>query len=101
MGALVSMQNTGARVMGVPYDEEGLDVDALEGVLARHEVKLVCVQSGSQNPTGQDMSPARAERLLQLARERSFLHPRGRRLLHGALRHARAAAAAVPCRRTT
>jgi 2-aminoadipate transaminase len=72
MGALVSMQNTGARVVGVPYDEYGLDVDALEAVLARHEVKLVCVQSGSQNPTGQDMSPARAERLLQLARERSF-----------------------------
>lgn len=72
MGALVSMQNTGARVVGVPYDEQGIDVDALEGILARHEVKLVSVQSGSQNPTGQDMSPERAERLLQLARERSF-----------------------------
>jgi 2-aminoadipate transaminase len=44
----------------------------LEWILARHEVKLVSVQSGSQNPTGQDMSPERAERLLQLARERSF-----------------------------
>lgn len=72
MGALVSMQNTGARVVGVPYDEQGIDVDALEGILARHEVKLVSVQSGSQNPTGQDMSPERAERLLQLARKRSF-----------------------------
>jgi DNA-binding transcriptional MocR family regulator len=72
MGALVSMQDTGARVMGIPYDEHGLDVDALEVILARHEVKLVSVQSGSQNPTGQDMSPERAERLLQLARERSF-----------------------------
>jgi DNA-binding transcriptional MocR family regulator len=72
MGALVSMQNAGARVLGVPYDEQGIDVDALEAVLARHEIKLVVVQSGSQNPTGQDMSPERAERLLDLARERSF-----------------------------
>lgn len=72
MGALVSMQNAGARVMGVPYDQEGLDVDALERILARHEVKLVSVQSGSQNPTGQDLSAERAERLLALARERSF-----------------------------
>jgi DNA-binding transcriptional MocR family regulator len=72
MGALVSMQATGARVLGVPYDEQGIDIDALEWILARHEVKLVSVQSGSQNPTGQDMSPERAERLLQLARERSF-----------------------------
>jgi DNA-binding transcriptional MocR family regulator len=72
MGALVSMQDTGARVLGVPYDEQGIDVEALEAILARHEVKLVSVQSGSQNPTGQDMSPERAERLVQLARDRSF-----------------------------
>jgi DNA-binding transcriptional MocR family regulator len=72
MGALVSMQDTGARVLGVPYDDRGIDVDALEAILSRHEVKLVSVQSGSQNPTGQDLSPERAERLLQLARERSF-----------------------------
>jgi DNA-binding transcriptional MocR family regulator len=72
MGTLVSMHNSGARVIGVPYDEQGLDVVALEQVLARHEVKLVSVQTGSQNPTGQDMSPERAERLVALAQERSF-----------------------------
>lgn len=72
MGALVSLEQSGARVLGVPYDDQGLDVDALERILARHEVKLVSVQTGSQNPTGQDLSPARGERLLELARERSF-----------------------------
>jgi GntR family transcriptional regulator of abcA and norABC len=72
MGALASIQDTGARVLGVRYDEDGLDVDALEAILARHEVKLVSVQTGSQNPTGFDLSPERAERLLELARERSF-----------------------------
>lgn len=72
MGTLVSMEQSGARVLGVPYDSEGLDVDALEQILARHEVKLVSVQTGSQNPTGQDMSPERVQRLLELARERSF-----------------------------
>lgn len=72
MGTLVSLEAAGARVLGVPYDAEGLDVDALERILARHEVKLVVLQTGSQNPTGQDMSPERIERLLELARERSF-----------------------------
>jgi DNA-binding transcriptional MocR family regulator len=72
IGALASIQNTGARVLGVPYDDAGLDVDALEAILARYEVKLIFVQSGSQNPTGQDMGPERAQRLLELARERSF-----------------------------
>ena len=72
MGTLVSLESAGARVLGVPYDADGIDVDALERILARHEVKLVALQTGSQNPTGQDMSAERVARLLELARERSF-----------------------------
>jgi 2-aminoadipate transaminase len=56
----------------VPSDEDGLDIDALERVLARHDVKLVCVQPACHNPTGRDLSPERAQRLIELARERSF-----------------------------
>ena len=37
-GLLHSLRATGARVIGVPVDEHGLDVDALERQLARHEV---------------------------------------------------------------
>ncbi|MGI8713673.1 MAG: PLP-dependent aminotransferase family protein [Solirubrobacteraceae bacterium] len=72
IGALASLQNAGARVLGVPYGRDGFDVGALEAILAHHEVKLVVVQTASQNPTGQDLAPERAERLLELARERSF-----------------------------
>jgi DNA-binding transcriptional MocR family regulator len=72
MGTLASLEESGARVFGAPYDDDGLDIEALEQILARHEVKAVVVQTGSQNPTGQDMSLERAERLLALARERSF-----------------------------
>jgi 2-aminoadipate transaminase len=72
IGVLSSLQATGARVIGVPVDEDGMDVDALEGILARHEVKLVAVQSASHNPTGRDLSPERGGRLLEMARERSF-----------------------------
>jgi DNA-binding transcriptional MocR family regulator len=72
MGTLASLEESGARVFGVPYDEEGLDIAALEQILARHEVKAVLVQTGSQNPTGQDMTQERVEQLLALARERSF-----------------------------
>jgi DNA-binding transcriptional MocR family regulator len=72
IGLLSSLRATGARVIGVPYDVEGLDVDALERVLARHEVKLCALQPACQNPTGRDLSPERRERLVTLARERSF-----------------------------
>jgi 2-aminoadipate transaminase len=72
VGALSSLRATGARVIGIPYGPDGLDIGALEQVLARHEVKVVCLQTSSQNPTGRDMSPERRERLAELAVERNF-----------------------------
>ena len=72
VGSLGSTRATGARVIGVPYRSDGLDIDALEQVLARHEVKVVVVQTASQNPTGADMSNENRERLARLAMERSF-----------------------------
>jgi DNA-binding transcriptional MocR family regulator len=71
-GTLSSLQATGARLIGIPVDEDGLDVDALERVLARHEIKLCVLQSSCQNPTGRDLSAPRAARLIELARSRSF-----------------------------
>ena len=71
-GILASLQATGARVLPLPVDAEGADVAALERILARHEVKLVALQSACSNPTGADLSPARRERLLELARTRGF-----------------------------
>lgn len=71
-GILSSLEATGARVIGVPVDEDGFDVDSLERVLARHEVKLCALQTGCQNPTGRDLAPERRTRLVELARERSF-----------------------------
>jgi len=71
-GLLSSLRSTGARVIGVPFDRDGLSTDALERVLTRHEVKLVALQTACQNPTGRDMSAPRRERLAQLARERNF-----------------------------
>src|SRR3954451_15358985 len=72
IGTVSSLQASGARVLGVPFDEGGIDVEAFERILGRHEVKLLALQTGCQNPTGQDLSPERAQRLVELARERSF-----------------------------
>jgi DNA-binding transcriptional MocR family regulator len=71
-GALASLQATGARVLPLPIDADGVDIDALERILARHEIKLVALQEACQNPTGADLSPERRERLLGLARTRGF-----------------------------
>jgi DNA-binding transcriptional MocR family regulator len=71
-GTLASLQATGARVLPLPVGPDGPDVDALERILARHEIKLVAVQASCQNPTGADLSPAARARLLELARTRGF-----------------------------
>src|SRR5215218_10248491 len=71
-GLLDSLRQTGARVIGVPVDEDGFDVGQLERLLTRHEVKLVALQTACQNPTGRDLSEERRARLAALARERNF-----------------------------
>ena len=71
-GLLDSLRQTGARVIGVPVDENGFDVGQLERLLARHEVKLVALQTACQNPTGRDLSDERRSRLAELAIERNF-----------------------------
>ena len=72
IGGLNSLHATGARVIGIPVDGDGLDVDLLEKVLASNEVKLCALQTACQNPTGADLSPERRERLARLAVERNF-----------------------------
>jgi 2-aminoadipate transaminase len=72
VGTLGSLEATGARVIGIASDEDGLDVDALERVLARHPVKLVALQTACQNPTGRHLGEDRRRRLVELAREWSF-----------------------------
>jgi DNA-binding transcriptional MocR family regulator len=72
VGILSSARATGARIIGVPVDEDGMNIDALEQVLARHEVKLCALQTDCQNPTGVDLSAERRDRLAQLAMERNF-----------------------------
>jgi DNA-binding transcriptional MocR family regulator len=72
LGMLESLRNTGARVIGAPVDEDGLDVETVERLLARHEVKIVALQTACQNPTGGNLSEERRERLVELAVERNF-----------------------------
>ena len=72
IGMMTALRSTGARLIGVPVDGEGFDVDTLERLLKRHEVKLVGLQSACQNPTGRNLSEERRRRLAELAMERNF-----------------------------
>ena len=72
MSVIRAIRASGARVHPVPIDEDGLQVDALEALLARTEIKALAIQPRSHNPTGRDLVPDRRERLLELARRHGF-----------------------------
>lgn len=81
----------GAKVEPLPVDEHGLQLDALEALLARATIKAVYVTPHHQYPTTVALSPGRRMRLLELARQHRFaiieddydheLHHEGRPLL--------------------
>ncbi|MQA84817.1 MAG: aminotransferase class I/II-fold pyridoxal phosphate-dependent enzyme [Streptosporangiales bacterium] len=57
----------GARLSGVPMDDEGIEVRALGAALAGQAPSLLCVMPTYHNPTGILMSPARRRQVAALA----------------------------------
>lgn len=59
----------GARIIGVPRLPDGPDLQALELLLETHRPRLFFTQSLAHNPTGSDLTAAKAFRILQLAQK--------------------------------
>lgn len=62
----------GARLICVPRGPDGPDVDALDRLAAEHRPRLYFTQSVLQNPTGTNMTPHVAYRVLQTASRHDF-----------------------------
>ena len=63
----------GLKVVGVPTDREGLDIDALEMMLLDgHRPRLLYVIPAYQNPTGATLTLQRRRRLIRLAQQYGF-----------------------------
>jgi DNA-binding transcriptional MocR family regulator len=71
-GSIEALRNSGASVLPVGVDDGGLDVDALEELLRRRDIRLLMLQPRLQNPTGRDLLPERRERLCELAQRYGF-----------------------------
>jgi DNA-binding transcriptional MocR family regulator len=67
LGALQAFRSQGARIVGIPVDENGMDVDMLENVLSRTQPKFIYTLPTFQNPSGATMTLERRRRLLDLA----------------------------------
>lgn len=67
LGALHVFRGAGARLLPVALDYDGMRMDLLEQVLARHRPKFIYTLPTYQNPTGVTLSLARRHALLTLA----------------------------------
>ena len=72
LGAVQAFQTTGANIVSIPIDDEGIDVSVLDGELRRLRdegitPKFIYANANFQNPTGATMSLQRRRDLLALA----------------------------------
>lgn len=81
-GYLIILKALGLRSVGVPMDNEGLNLDALEERLRMMQrsgeierLRLIYVCDYFQNPSGLSLSPSRRQRLVELAKRYSTSRP--------------------------
>ncbi|WP_430536308.1 PLP-dependent aminotransferase family protein [Listeria rocourtiae] len=71
--ALEVFSNRGAKIITVPMDNHGLQINKLATLCSKYKPKLVYTIPTFHNPTGVTLSLARRKQLLSLAREHHFL----------------------------
>jgi len=78
LGAVQAFHRCGADTIGIPLDEEGMDLDRLEIVLeemagASRKPRFIYTVPEYQNPSGITMSLEKREKLLKISRDRHIL----------------------------
>lgn len=68
-GAINVMRSIGARILEVPLESDGMDLNVLEEYLKRYRPRCIYVNPTFQNPTGITTSESKRRGILQLARQ--------------------------------
>lgn len=71
-GANMNVTQTGATLLTVPVDNQGLDVDALAEICQKTQIRLIIVTPHHHYPTTVTLRADRRVRLLQLAEQYGF-----------------------------
>lgn len=69
VGTLNSLRSVRANLIGVPMDDDGMNMEALEETLKNRKVKLIYTIPNFQNPTGITMSLKKRQKMLELAKK--------------------------------
>jgi len=67
IGAIQIFKSYGAKVIGIPIDEDGMNTDIMENYLNRYKPKFIYTIPTYQNPSGTTLSTKRRNKLLELA----------------------------------
>lgn len=74
VGSLNAFRSHGCKLAGVPIDDDGMNVDALEAVIkSTPNAKFIYTIPNFQNPGGTTLSLEKRKRMYQLARENNLI----------------------------
>lgn len=74
IGSLNTFRSYGAKLLGVPMDEDGMNMEALEETLRTHDrIKFIYTIPTFQNPSGITMSLSKRKRMYELAKQYNVL----------------------------
>jgi 2-aminoadipate transaminase len=68
-GVVNALRSAGARILEVPLESDGMEIDKLEAHLSRHRPRLIYTNPTFQNPTGVTTSIEKRRSILALARK--------------------------------
>lgn len=66
-GAIQLFQHIGAKIVSVPMDQDGMDMEILEFLMKKHQPKLIYTIPNFHNPTGITMGLERRYKLVELS----------------------------------
>lgn len=71
VGAIDSIKSYGPRIVGIPMDNDGINLDKLEDVLKQYKdkVKFIYLIPDFQNPSGRCMSIEKRKKIVELAEQ--------------------------------
>lgn len=71
-GALSAFESRGAKIIGIPMLENGIDIDSLKTYIRRYHPKFLYIMTNFQSPTTYSYSEEKKNELLSLAYEYGF-----------------------------
>ena len=71
-GALAAFKSRGAKVVGIPMNEDGINLDLLKSYINRYKPKFLYIMTNYQSPTTYSYSEEKRLKLLSLARDHDF-----------------------------